>query len=372
LVALLVQFYLFVMVSAFWVSVTIRRLVLERRHSRQIVSETVLTGLSVVLVMAIAGYFSSGNSSEEGFGEFRADLATFIDPETVTTTKWSQLLPDQPVVPANTNGTFEGFAFLGLGVLLAVLISLLWMAYTRFTDQKPLLRKHLDKFGMLTPVAIGCFIFSLSNVITFRVERFIIPIPSWAQWFGDTLRASGRFTWPFVYLIMLIALSLVSMLQSKKVAYVLFVSLLGIQVADSSNALLETGERFKQFDYPDSVLRSSAWSNLARGKSRLVIDPPQYKGNIWQDFAEFAINTRMSTNASYLSRVNYEQLYESEVSLRNQLLTRQIRSDTLYVVLPRSGAYRALRLSLGERDGRLAPDISAQFVDGMLVIRRDS
>jgi hypothetical protein len=369
--ASLVQFYLLVMVALLWIS-TLLRFSFSQRESWRVLIGQVLRGVMPVgVVMLSVGYLSSGNRVEDGFGEFRADLATFVDPQTVSSPIWSRLFRDQPVAPNNVNGTFEGFAFLGAGSLIALGLAVaVWL--TRRILRKPVSLDDARPLRRVLPVAVICFVFALSNIVTWRVERVTVPIPPSMEWIGATLRASGRFVWPLAYLVMLGVLFVLWRLTPKKLVVPMAVLLVSLQIFDSYTALREHKERFTEYNYPTSIMQSADWKDLARGKSRLVIDPPQYKGYVWQDFAEFAINNRMSTNASYLSRVNYEQLYESEVSLRNELLTRQIRSDTLYVVLPRSGAYQTLRLSLGERDGRLAPDISAQFVDGMLVIRRDS
>jgi len=153
-----------------------------------------------------------------------------------------------------------------------------------------------------------------------------------------------------------------------RVSAVIIVLLLAVQVIDSRIALRETRERFDDPSYEESILQSIDWQRLAKGRSRLIIDPPQYKGFVWQDFAEFALREDMTTNASYLSRVDYQRLYESEVRTRNSLLTRQLSPDTLYVVMRGSGAYASLRNVLDSRDGALAPGVDARFIDGMLAV----
>jgi len=365
--SVLVQFYLFVMVALVWAFVMVRLITSRTGKGRQIVIDIGVTVGVVVLVMWSAGYFSAGNSAEEGFGIFRADLATFLDPETFTTTKWSSIVPNQPVVPNNVDGTFEGFAFLGTGILLASL----WAVVSLVSWRRPLWTPSPDThshFSRLFPVAILCFVFSLSNNITFRVERFLIPLPGSLEWLGNTLRASGRFVWPLAYVLMLYVIVNVSRTLPPRVSAVIIVLLLAVQVIDSRIALRETRERFDDPSYEESILQSIDWQRLAKGRSRLIIDPPQYKGFVWQDFAEFALREDMTTNASYLSRVDYQRLYESEVRTRNSLLTRQLSPDTLYVVMRGSGAYASLRNVLDSRDGALAPGVDARFIDGMLAV----
>lgn len=384
-VSVLVQFYLFVMVAVVWVTVLVRSAYKKSMAPRQVTIRTIVTTSFVTVIMWVVGYFSAGNSSEEGFGIFRADLATFFDPETVTTTRWSSVLPDQPVVPNNVNGTFEGFAFLGLGILIALVMGAVAQvprrtmlrqttSDERTTQRSPTVDPAAPNASLirrLVPASLVCFVFALSNVVTFRVERATLDVPDSLEWIGNTLRASGRFVWPLTYVVMIVALVWVARSLPKSVAIAVVSVLLVLQVVDSRRALSETRERFTEFNYPKSVLSAPDWALIAAGKSRLVTDPPQYKGFVWQDFAEFALERRMVTNASYLSRVDYQQLARVEVEVRNELLTKNIDSDTLYITLPRSGSYASLRHQLNHSDGELAPGVKARFINGMLAVYRD-
>jgi hypothetical protein len=150
------------------------------------------------------------------------------------------------------------------------------------------------------------------------------------------------------------------------------VALLAIQLADSWSALRETRERFTQFSFKASSFDSEELARVAVGKSTLYVDPPQYKGLIWQDFAKFALDNGMSTNASYLSRVDYSRLSRSEVEIRNRLLTRNPEKGALYVSLPKSGSYASLMHQLNNTSGPLAKDVEALVVSGMLVVYRDN
>lgn len=369
--SLLVQFYLFVMVAIVWATVIIAGVLRKSQTTRQACVRAVWNLGVVGLTMWAVGYFSSGNSSEDGFGVFRTDLATFWDPQTFTSTKWSSLLPDQPVVPSNVDGTFEGFAFLGLGILLAIaLVTVAW-TLTRRRSSRPTGLAD-SRLRRLLPSSILCFAFSLSNVVTFRVERITIALPPPLQWLGDTLRASGRFVWPLTFTVMICSLVGLARLLPRRAVLPVVGALLILQLADSWSALRETRERFTQFSYKSPVFDSEELARVAIGKSTLYIDPPQYKGLVWQDFAKFALDNGMSTNASYLSRVDYSRLSRSEVEIRNRLLTRNPEEGALYVSLPKSGSYASLMHQLKNTSGPLAENVDALVVSGMLVVYRDN
>lgn len=73
---------------------------------------SLLGGLCLVaLVMWGAGYFMlKAGVQSGGFGFYRMNLLSLLDSNGV----WSQLLPDLPNMP----GDYEGFSFLGIGLIL--------------------------------------------------------------------------------------------------------------------------------------------------------------------------------------------------------------------------------------------------------------
>jgi len=368
IVALLVQFYLFAMVVVIWLMQAIGHAMRAKLERRTLVLGFLQGVVAIILVMWMSGYFSSGNSEEEGYGIFRADLATFVDPMTYSITPWSRLLPDQPVQTANTDGTFEGFAFLGLGILFAIPIVIISLATVR-RRLSPLgsLQFLASRLIWLLAACLICFVFSLSNRVTFRTEVLVLKVPAPFEIVTNSLRTSGRFVWPLAYLITLMALVLVAGSLSKRGSLVLVAALLGTQLLDSRNALTEHRERFTEYQYPRSLLASSDWDQLAHGRKLLIVNPPPSK-DVWQDFAEFALNNEMSTNVAYLSRVNYEKVATVVESQTESLRNLALESTVLYVVTSRSGAYETLMQRMKANSGELAPGLDARLIDGMLAI----
>jgi len=99
----------------------------------------------------------------------------------------------------------------------------------------------------------------------------------------------------------------------------------------------------------------------------LIVNPPPSK-DVWQDFAEFALNNEMSTNVAYLSRVNYEKVATVVESQTESLRNLALESTVLYVVTSRSGAYETLMQRMKANSGELAPGLDARLIDGMLAI----
>ena len=104
-----VHFYLFGMVGAFWLADLLRSVSRGTRTRRR---AALIAAGAVGLVLAVmwqAGYFGVGTDfTAGGYGHYNLNLLA-----PVYASGWSHILPDWP----EHGGTYEGFSYLGLGVL---------------------------------------------------------------------------------------------------------------------------------------------------------------------------------------------------------------------------------------------------------------
>lgn len=322
--ALLVHAYLFLLVTAIYFSGFLRFVVKrERSESWNWIAAPLKSITWIFIWVGLAayasGYFKTAEWSDDGFGVFRADLLTFFDPNTVDFFGWSRLAEDIPW----TDGSHEGYAFLGVGVLLLLVIG------------ARLLGKGVKQSSALLPVACGLFVVSLSNrIMADGEELLVIPIPdAIAPAFG-AIRSSGRLAWPLMYVVLCIAIVAVTSAKLPKIAALFLIfSALGIQVFDSMPAYREIRERFVESSRDPSVLPSPQWDELAQDKSCLYTVPTQFKGQNWISFAELALRHEMSTNASYLVRFEAEKIQRQSEDLSRNLSDGELSSDCLYVVV---------------------------------------
>jgi hypothetical protein len=140
-------------------------------------------------VMALLGYFGAP-SRAPGFSHYSANLLAFLNPMGLS--RFVRWLPVG-------EGQYEGFGYLGLGVLLLGAVSLgLYRARGRRLGPLP--------WRSLTPllaVSVLMALFSLSSrvrlgpwtVLSYQglYEALLRPV-------GETFRAPGRFIWPLGYL----------------------------------------------------------------------------------------------------------------------------------------------------------------------------
>lgn len=194
--------YLAVMASLL-VGASIVRLVLVSRSFKApeaagwLVAGPVVAMFSLWLFGFIQGARSSpmGNLAIEGFGQFSADLLTFVNP-----TAWSRFLPGLGM----GGRQYEGFAYLGLGTILLLLVRVGLLVKLRPT------RAEVLAWIPLVLAILVMALYALSNHVTVGgkpIADFSAFYEKLSPW-PSVFRSSGRFVWPlFAALTMVAALA---------------------------------------------------------------------------------------------------------------------------------------------------------------------
>ncbi len=222
---------------------------------------TAAVGMSVAAVMFLGGYFRASTDGVVGYSRHQASVTGFITPQ------WSSFVDDDPLLLPS--GSFEGFGWVGLGVLVLVVISALSQLATRGSKHpihgRPAAGRHLHLWlvgiaglgfallpnlhltGNSEPIDLVQFtedltgspnrarlamglalilgaagLVGLSRKVSFgsyarpvlaaaiaagSVGVLTVLRPSVLQTFGAVFRASGRFVWPLLYMVIVISLA---------------------------------------------------------------------------------------------------------------------------------------------------------------------
>ena len=191
-VCLLVSSYLAVMVAAIAFAATLEAWRRRLLSTRACVFVCAGLPLAVIATMVVAGMVGAHAPSPVGggYGRFSMNvLAPFFGRET----SWTQKLFG-PVAIDATGGQYEGFNYLGVGVLALGLVS----AVTAPALVIGSLRRHL----VLVAVLAGLAVYALGDTV-FCGGQMLLRIPSPALLAGVTgaFRSSGRFFWPAYYAV---------------------------------------------------------------------------------------------------------------------------------------------------------------------------
>lgn len=195
-------------------------------------------GLTAFAGWCIGAVGWSPNDSRDGFGFFSMNLNAPINPVGSFGYRWSRILPALP----RTEGQYEGFNYLGLGVILLILAALI--RWHEWADAHPKAAKE-DMIGWLRNniwlLAAGAFLilFALSNVVTLGSLSVTVPLPRKLLKLCGIFRSSGRMFYPVWYMLLLGSLRLFQRGCSRMVAALGLALLLLVQVIDLSGVLVK-------------------------------------------------------------------------------------------------------------------------------------
>ena len=323
---LMIHPYTFAMLVALWLADLLDKLLIQKKLSvLQVLFEMVCAFATTVLVAWQAGYFMNVSPSETGFGMYRMNLLALFDPSGFDARNWS-FLYSLPWVRSNNN--YEGFVYLGLGLIAVLLISL------------PMLAKHCDKLTrLLRGHVFLCFclicllLFSLSNNIGIGPWTLAIPLAPKLFSIASILRASARMFWPVFYVIAIAGIYFLIRGYSKKIATIILGAALAIQILDTSGAWLEIKNKINHPGaLPVSSLSDPFWVDAANHYSKVVRVPVWNEQAIWEKFANYAAQYQLGTNSVFMGRVDQQKIERSNQKIKEMLAQGKFDSSTLYIV----------------------------------------
>jgi hypothetical protein len=227
-----------------------------------------------------------------------------------------------------SNNNYEGFVYLGLGLILVLAISLPMMAKYHEKLSK-LLRAHIFIFLCL----ICLTLFALSNNIGIGPWTFTVPLTPKLFSIASILRASARMFWPVFYVIALAGIYFLIRGYSRKIATTVLAIGLAIQVLDTSGAWLEIKNKI---NHPGAQAVSSLsdpfWVDAAKHYNKVVRIPVWNEQAIWEKFANYAAQNQLGTNSVFMGRVDQQKIERSNQKIKEALAQGKFDPSTLYIV----------------------------------------
>lgn len=346
--SVLVHPYLALMAGVLGVGAALSALALRELTLRLLAVQALA---SLVLCGALAwaaGYFIGGGSqvSSAGHGFFSANLLTWVDPmnwhaflsqhgrDVARGREWSVLLPAQLQATA---GQYEGFAYLGAGVLVLVLLALV-----------PARRHALAAASVAPPVPWPRWIGVLGACTTLALlalsaqpsvgSTILLNLPLSEAVAGalGVFRASGRFIWPATYLVMAVAISRTVRLPAG--SWLLAACVL-LQAVDLSAKLSELRHRFR--DGPEgtvAAVTAPLWAQALTRCPRLELVATGELGNRWIAPALVAGTVGAQVVPAPVARPSPDAARERRAQVDALLAGTGWRNDTVYLLWPELAA----------------------------------
>jgi hypothetical protein len=223
--ALLTNAYLFLMVgglvAAFYLQDAWSRPEALLRH----MAEVACLGLILCGIMAACGWLGAHDAAGKGaalrtigYGQFSANLLGPFIPQR------SGLIPEMSRLVVDATGAqYEGFSYLGAGLLVLVAAMLL--------HGDPGL-KAVRRHPVMTVCLLGFGLLSLSDQIFLGpVQIASLPLPPFVRSIMEVVRSSGRFVWPPLYAAAALALAAAARRSSSTI---LLLAAAALQWADTA------------------------------------------------------------------------------------------------------------------------------------------
>jgi Family of unknown function (DUF6311) len=178
---------------------------------------------SIAVVMAILGglvingfWYNSSPSGGYGLGFYNANLLSLINPLATPSSIWSQILP---AFTNATDGQYEGFAYMGIGLLLVSVVGI--TAFLIHPNRcKTLITQRVVVSLCVTATAAAILAAGFSWDLG-TTHLFSIPIPTFLAETLSIFRSSGRFMLLTSLLIALFGIITVAKYLPKKVSILL-------------------------------------------------------------------------------------------------------------------------------------------------------
>lgn len=281
--------------------------------------------LATVFAWWIAGFISVGSTTDlagGGLGLYSMNLLSPITPH-----GWSTMLPERPV--ATEMQAYEGFQYLGAGVLLLVLAAVV----ARLTWRSPSWQPPWP----VTVICIASALYAVSPRVTLGDAVLVdLTSPALDRW--AFFRASGRFFWPMTYLLLSAAISLVVTRLRTMLAIAVLMSAVTLQFIDQWNAHQErrTTSRSDAFHSWERQL-SPVWSEVLPHYRRIVIAPATQCGGGpigHEELAYLAGLHELTINSGLGARWDEESRRRYCGALDVAMSSGQLDDDAIYIVSP--------------------------------------
>ena len=297
---------------------------IEKRDWRKSIIVVPLYCLVVLAAMYILGAFYNGNIYKAGgVGEFGSNLLAFFSP-----VGYSSIIPVKSLYPNEWGGS----AYLGMG-MFGILIASIYGIFSKRNSQGKFLNEEKGfvwgSFGVAVIFMWLAFfpVVILNGEIIYKVSYPPILVKLLAP-----IRATGRFIWPVMYLIMLFGLMGVMKKFPSRVAIRILLVCLLIQIVDLHAIINEKHQYFSQEQKIKPMLQDEVWEKIGEDFTHIVFLPKAVHGAKKEEYEldRYALSHGMTINDFYLARKPNLQKYRDK---NIQLIKNEMADEnTLFVI----------------------------------------
>lgn len=225
--------------------------------------------VGLFLTIYLLGGFSSGaDTGTNNLGLFSFNLNAFLNPMSYSTLLKNTSLWNWPFY---TQGQYEGFSYLGMGIILLCACGIVLMVKNIFRRRKPSVYQV-----MTVLMSIGLIALAVSPTITWNDKLLLqLPYSSTIYKYWGIFGSCGRMAWPVVYFLMIFGITSIGNMKwkRKEISCVVLILACVVQVVDLSGQLYKRHENYSEKVVYQSPLAGTVWDD--------IISSGEYKHVVW-------------------------------------------------------------------------------------------
>lgn len=241
----------------------------ERKIRIRFIYPGISFSVGLFLTVYLLGGFSSGaDTGTNNLGLFSFNLNAFLNPMSYSTLLKNTSLWNWPFY---TQGQYEGFSYLGMGIILLCACGIVLMVKNIFRRRKPSVYQV-----MTVLMSIGLIVLAASPTITWNDKLLLqLPYSSTIYKYWGIFGSCGRMAWPVVYFLMIFGITSISNMtwKRKEITSVILILACVVQVVDLSGQLYKRHENYDEKVVYQSPLAGTAWDD--------IISSGEYKHVVW-------------------------------------------------------------------------------------------
>lgn len=225
--------------------------------------------VGLFLTVYLLGGFSSGaDTGTNNLGLFSFNLNAFLNPMSYSTLLKNTSLWNWPFY---TQGQYEGFSYLGMGIILLCVCGIGLMIKNICRRKKPSVYQI-----MTVLMSVGLIAMAASPTITWNDKLLMqLPYSSTIYKYWGIFGSCGRMAWPVVYFLMIFGITSIGNMKwkRKEISCVVLILACMVQVVDLSGQLYKRHENYSEKVVYQSPLEGTVWDD--------IISSGEYKHVVW-------------------------------------------------------------------------------------------
>jgi len=276
--------------------------------------------VAFISIWILGGFTNIGPSDSFGYGLFSYNLNGLFNSQ-----GWSVFLKELPMIEEQ----YEGFSYLGLGVILLMVIAFVLVIIWFVKDRDEIKKYKNLMISLLFISVVSVFVALSPRVYIGEHLLYELKLPEFINKMWAIFRSTGRFIWPVIHILTL--LSVIIILKRLKWEYALFILFFCtcIQAIDIGDSLISINNFYRsKFDIKEEydLYKNEYLKKVADNENidLLVLVSGDFYDSDKMHYSDWAINNGIKTNRLHFARTSFDDILDKNT---NRFLKKKSDSE---------------------------------------------